>query len=80
MRWLMVLVLVLVGETLGGPVAVPAPFPAGVGPVGTKYKTAYKCEGSSSPSPVPPTRPSKLSEQTSAVFRLRSATGMAPLI
>ena len=45
MRWLMVLVLVLVGETLGGPVAVPAPFPAGVGPDGTKYKTAYKCEG-----------------------------------
>ena len=41
----MVLVLVLVGETLGGPVAVPAPFPAGVGPVGTKNKTAYKCEG-----------------------------------
>ena len=27
MRWLMV--VLLVGETLGGPVAVPAPFPAG---------------------------------------------------
>ena len=28
MKWLMV-VVVLLGETLGGPVAVPAPFPAG---------------------------------------------------
>ena len=39
MRWLMVLVVV-VGETLGGPVAVPAPFPAG-----NFLSWAFKAEG-----------------------------------
>lgn len=46
----MVLVLSLViaqsiVASLAGPVAIPAPFPGGVGPDGTRYKTAYKCEG-----------------------------------
>jgi len=36
---------VFLSQAMAGPVAVPAPFPAGVGPDGTKYKTAYKCEG-----------------------------------
>ena len=73
--------------------------------MGRNTRRLTSARGSSSPSPVPPTRPSRwpvvatekrsrfcfssseisyfhcrLSEQTSAVFRLRSATGMAPLI